>query len=182
MKRYNIVLSPPENLSQKLTEHAQRLLGDRHNGYCLEQGKVFPHITLTQLKSADENLPQEIFDVLENYPAKFESALKFKGLYMTTRHSPDHPQLWVGLEIINANELQQLHESLANDMSDLNVEITNPTHKNYWPHLTLGRIHQDTEIENLKLGPAFWDASGFDGWRLVFGHSDDNGQLLSLSV
>lgn len=179
MRYYNIVLRPPENLEIMCVEHAQKILGDVHNGYCLEKQKALPHITLLQFNTSEGSIEAEIDRRLKAINTSFYERISFTGFYATPRHAMENVHLWVGLEVKKTPALQDLHETIVSSMEGLDIVISNPIKGHYWPHLTLGRINSGKTIRDVGLDPALWARDGFKGWTVRFRKSDKLGQYLS---
>ena len=61
-------------------------------------------------------------------------------------------------------------------LSPLNASLDD-----YWPHMTLARIAEETPIPSFS-APDRFKQEMIEGWNLVVGHSDKNGQFLGVGV
>lgn len=177
MDTYNIVLTPSKDFSQALTAFSQNTLKDIHNGYCLEQGRVFPHITFCQFTCDEAQIIQHLNQKLSGF-APFEGNIVFSRFYIKPCSYEAEPSYHLGLEVDKSEALYQLHLDVLSLFEGIKLLIQTPSRDQYWPHLTIGRIPSGTQIPAVSIDPSLFNKDGFSGWTLEMGRGDEVGQYI----
>lgn len=154
----DIVILPPDNVTEVAINYNKLLRGNTEENIVLGKTRYLPHISLLMGCLATDQL-EEITSILHAV-VKEHNILKLAISGIQTDNAGTHGV--VSLEIERTQELQSLHESIANscrpflsqdaeeaDMADpppikksslewINRFIPHACFENFWPHITLG--------------------------------------------
>ena len=176
---YNIVLLPNAEIANAAVGLSQEVFSKISDGYCLEEGKIFPHITLGQFRSENSDVVQRITQRILDMKEDAVPDMAFSDMYAQPDKRDDVDYLWIGLAVIPSEELSSVQEKVHLVLQGEGLVPLNPSLDAYWPHLTLARIREETPIPSFS-SPDCFKVDVIDGWKLAIGHSDRNGQFLGV--
>jgi 2'-5' RNA ligase len=171
MNYYNIVLLPPPAVFERAVDYSQKNLKPLSSGYCLEHGRVLPHITLAQCRG-EKAFAQEVLHSLRGKP--FRGSIVFDGVNLRKGEGQHDGYFWAEMAVQKSDTLMEIHLTAVNILSGLGSVPLNPYGERYHPHLTFARIREEAALPD----PGLQRKSPIPGFILAFGHSDKNGRYL----
>lgn len=176
---YNTVLLPPDSIAGQAFAFAGRYLQPQADGYCLEAGKVLPHVTLCQIYCEDVRQVSAYRQSLDDLPP-LPQTVCMNDVYCMPGIGQHAGYIWTGLSVARNNPpLQRLHEAISGRAREQGLAPLNKALADYWPHLTFARLKGGAVPAFDVTGYAdFFAPDGIAGWRLAFGESDINGRFL----
>lgn len=176
---YNIVLLPNAEIATAAVDLSHKVFSEISDGYCLEAGKVFPHITLGQFRSENSDVIQRIMQHVQHMKEDVVPDIAFSDIYAKPDKWDDIEYLWIELVVVPSEELSFVQEKVHLVLQEEGLVSLNPGLEAYRPHLTLARMRAETPIP-LFACPDCFKVNVIGGWKLAIGHSDRNGQLLGV--
>lgn len=174
---YNIVLVPNAEIDKAAVDLSHAIFSGISDGYCLEEGKVFPHITLGQFYTEDQDLVRRVAQQVEGLGHKTAPDITFSDAYAKPDTRDSIKYLWIGLAVLPSEELSLLQRNVHLLLQQEGISLLNGSLESYWPHLTLARIREETPIPPF-VSPDCFKVDVIGGWKLAIGHSDRKGQFL----
>jgi 2'-5' RNA ligase len=175
---YNIVLIPDKQTGKILTDLAFQTYSKIADGYCLEDGKVFPHITLTQFYTQDIEVVKNIENDVKRLKLVSIPYIYFTNFGARFWKSDAESYLWIGLSNKNTSELADFQRVFHEIILSHNLKPLNGSLGNYAPHVTFARILASTTLPEILIPNLFITDNHIGDWSLAIGHSDKNGQFL----
>lgn len=175
---YNIVLTPDKETAKIITDLAYQTYSRIADGYCLEDGKVFPHITLTQFYTQDETTVKNIANDIEKLKTNPIPDIYFTNFGARFWANDVASYLWIGLSNMNTYELASYQKTLHEIILNHNLNPLNGSLENYIPHVTFARILASKPLPEILIPEYFMTDKPVGHWTLAIGHSDKNGQFL----
>lgn len=174
---YNIVLVPDMQTAKIATDFAHSVYSPIADEYCLTEGKVFPHITLTQFKTADQSVVDQLVAKVNAQPAVPIEDIGFSEMYARPVEAGSIPRVWIGLNIKPNAQLSDIQGHAHEWLTDMKLQPLNGSLSEYWPHMTLARIKGEQELPAVQV-PDYFTNEKCGKWTLKIGRSDANGQFL----
>lgn len=174
---YNIVLIPDEQTAEIATDFAQSVYMQISYGYCLERGKVFPHITLAQFCTDEISVLKSVEEAVDLYQPYISQNISFSDFYTHPSVQDGVNITWLGLSTRLTPDLANIQAVAHGILEDRGLVPQNATLSEYWPHMTFARIRTETPLPSMSI-PDYFMADKVGSWTLVVGRSDANWQFL----
>jgi 2'-5' RNA ligase len=175
---YNIVLIPDDVTARIVVDLAHKTYSKISDGYCLENGKVFPHITLTQFYTQDLSVVQNIANDVEKLKSNPIPDIYFINFGARFWTNDVGAYLWIGLSNQNTDKLVDFQKIFHGIILSHNLKPLNGSLENYAPHVTFARILASKPLPEILIPDYFVSGNSVGHWKLAIGHSDKNGQFL----
>lgn len=179
MKRYNCAFVFDGALSKRLVDFSQDNFANVADGYCLSDS-VCPHITVAQFACDDRSKVQDMMyeiDGLSYDGVGFD----FEAFAVRQGNNLNAGFQWVEFPIVKSKELETFHKDVIWIFKNYDIEPTSLIGDLYHPHVTLCRLPAQVSVPSVQVDAGFMGPYE-DGVCLIFGESDECGQLLSLGV
>lgn len=170
----NICLTFEPDVQENFVNLAQDFFGKFADGYLLAEN-VFPHLTLCQLYLETKEQRNQIAHKIRAMPSSL-TEIQLTGFHY--RYAGDF--FWCEFIADKNSDLQNKLKSVEKLLNDARLRPINKVGSKYHPHVTLARIRSNTPFPKIYIPDYFFNTS-FQT-NLTFGISDENGQLLSLSM
>lgn len=175
---YNIVLVPDDKTAKIAVDLAHRTYSKIADGYCLEEDKVFTHITLTQFHTMDLSVVQNIATDVEELKSYKIPQIYFTNFYARFAEIEGNKCHWVGLSNKNTPDLANFQAKFHACLEKHGLKPLSQTLENYVPHVTFARVLASKQLPEILVPDYFMTGQPVGKWFLAIGHSDKNGQFL----
>lgn len=155
LPRYNIAACPVDaDDSERLFQLSSYLLSSS-NGYCLSRDVAFPHVTLCQFRSEDD---EAAIDAVRNY-LSHDIDVSISEVYI--KQHVDSDGYWVGFNVLREENLIETQSNIVGSLKSKSVETLVGERDDYFPHFTLARILLGKVPLDLLLSDKVSTAVGF---------------------
>lgn len=177
MQKLNCVFVFDGATSGGFVDFAQEHFSDKADGYCLADN-IYPHITVAQFSCGDEGVLQDVMYEIDSL--SYEGIhFHFNDFVIRDGDGKHTGYQWAEFPVTKNEELESFHRQVVGILRKYGVEPTSKVDDEYHPHITICRIPEGVSPASVE------GAENISGCYqgdvcLITGHSDENGQLLSL--